>query len=250
MKRLLLALAAALPLAANPISTGVVLVPINPGTVNGAGGSQWVTRLWAHNPAGADARIESSGDLNGWPVVASHSTAVLDVPYAGVTHPGFFLYTRSANGFFAPPDLWLELRTLDSASSSHNAGTSIPLPALTDFRTGTIVFPNVPANGHAHIRLRIYATSDSAVAVRAFDGSRQLSATVVGLTGSDGPASLPRIPAYAELEVASGVVSDELRVELDASADTWAFISVTDDATHEFTIVEPHLPPQVVISKL
>lgn len=250
MKRFLLALAAALPLAANPISTGVVLVPINPGTVNGAGGSQWVTRLWAHNPTAADARIAASGDINAWPVVAAHSTRLLDVPYTDVSHPGYFLFTRSLNGFFAPPDLWLELRTLDSASASHNAGTSIPLPALTDFRTGTIVFPNVPANGHAHIRLRIYATSDSAAAVRAFDGDQLLSSTVAGLTGSDGPASLPRLPAYAELELANGVVSDNLRVEIDASAATWAFISVTDDATHEFTVVAPHLPPQVVLSNL
>jgi len=251
MKRILAALAFALPLAANPIAVGVILVPINPGSIAGAGGAQWTTQLWVTNPTDAAGRIEADGDLSTSPLVAAHSTALLAVPYAGLTHPGFFLHTRSANGFFSPPNLWLELRTLDSASASHNAGTSIPLPVLGDFRGGTIVFPNVPANGHAHIRLRLYATGDSSVSIRTFDGNQLIASTTAALTGGDGTTSLvPRIPSYAELQIASGVVSDNLRVEIDATAATWAFISVTDDATHEFTIVEPHLPAQVVVSNL
>lgn len=259
MKKLVIVFALlALPLFANPSSVGVVLVPIPPGAVSGANGAQWTTTLWAHNAGDSDANV--LGDTN--IAVPAHATRQLAIPYADLTHPGYFLATNQHMSccFFAS-DLWLTLRTVDSASAFHNAGTEIPLPSINDFLTGTIVFPNVPANGHARIKLRIYSTENSTVAVRTFDGDHQIASTTAGLTGRSTTGDLhsglpfvaaviPRIPAYAELDIAPGVVSDNLRVEIDAAQPAWAFISVTDDTTHEFTIVQPHLPPPFVTSLL
>jgi hypothetical protein len=257
MKKLamMFALLTALPLFANPSSVGVILVPISPGTINGANGAQWATTLWAHNAGESDAMV--LGDTN--IVVPPHTTRQLAVPYADLAHPGFFLATNQhVSCCFFAASLWLTLRTLDSASAFHNAGTEIPLPTIEDFRTGTIVFPNVPANGHAHIKLRIYSTENSTVAVRAFDGDHLIDSTTAGLTGRSttgdlrngfpGGGTIPRIPAYAELDIAPGVVSDNLRVEIDAAQPAWAFVSVTDDTTHEFTIVQPRLPLPFVTS--
>jgi hypothetical protein len=244
---LLLAALTTLPLAANPISAGIVLVPITPGTVSGAFGSQWVTRLTAHNPADADARIACDGALDTCPLVAAHQTAVLDAPYAGLKHPGFFLETRSKSGFFAPPDVWLELRTLDVATAPQSAGTEVPLPGLDEFRTGTIVFPDVPFNGHSHVKLRIYTLSSAAVAVRTYAAGQLVSATTVGATGED-PTGQGRYPAYAELDIVTATGDAGVRVELDSAVPAWAFLSVTDDVSRQFTIVSPHLPPLRVLS--
>jgi hypothetical protein len=256
MKKLAIVLSLlALPLFANPSSVGVVLVPISPGTINGASGAQWTTTLWAHNTGDTDAMV--LGDTTS--IVPPRATRQLGIPYAELAHPGFFLATNQhVSCCFFAANLWLTLRTLDSASAFHNAGTEIPLPSIDDFHTGTIVFPNVPANGHAHIRLRIYSTDNSTVAVRTFDGDQQIASTTAGLTGRSTTGDLrsgfpfggtiPRIPAYAELDLAPGVVSENLRVEIDAAQPVWAFISVTDDTTHEFTIVQPHLPPPFVTS--
>jgi hypothetical protein len=245
----LLAVAVVIPVTANPIAVGVVLVPINPGAVAGAAGSQWVTTLWARNPTDSGARIESDGDISGWPQLSARSTTILSVPYSGLTHPGFFLHTRSANGFFGPPDIWLELRALDSASASHTAGTTIPLPTMDEFRSGTIAFPNVPANGHSRIKLRIYSTSNSSVVVRTYNGDELVQSTTPALTGADQSGPAPRFPAYAEIDLPNAA-SAAMRVEVDATAATWAFVSVTDDVTNEFTIVAPHLPSLVVLSNL
>jgi hypothetical protein len=245
----------ALPLFANPAAVGVILVPISPGTVAGANGAQWTTTLWAHNADLGEVTI--SGDTDS--VIAPNVTMQLGVPYANLTHPGYFLITRQDFGVFSfPGNVWLSLRTLDSASAFHTAGAELPLPAFDAFVGGTIVFPNVPANGHSRIKLRIYSTENSIVTVRTYDGNQRIASTTAGLIGRSATGDLtagfpgiprvPRIPAYAELDVAPGLVSDKLRIEIEADQPTWGFISVTDDVTHEFTIVQPHLPSLYITS--
>ncbi|HEY4642056.1 MAG TPA: hypothetical protein VII75_11990 [Thermoanaerobaculia bacterium] len=247
---------AALPLFANPGAVGVVLVPISPGTVAGANGAQWTTTLWMHNADFGDVTIYGDTDS----VIAPNVTMQLGVPYANLGHPGFFLITAQQFGgiFTTPGDVWLTLRTLDSASAFHTAGTEIPLPGFGDFSAGKIVFPSVPANGHSRIKLRIYSTQNSTVTVRTYDGNAQLASKTAGLIGRSTTGDLtsgfvelgtvPRIPAYGELDIASGTVNPNLRVEIDATQPTWGFISITDDATHEFTIVQPHQPSLFITS--
>ena len=218
-----LSLLLALPLAANPIAVGVVLVPINPGSVPGANGSQWRTTLYARNSTDAAGRIECDESFDRCPRLAPHSSSEVAIPYADLPHQGFFLHTRSDNGFFGPPDIWLDLRSLDSASAGKSAGTQIPLPSINEFRTGTIVFPNVPTNGHSRIRLRIYSTADSTVTLRTFAGDQLIASPNVALTGGDPhPGPLPRYSAYAELEVTQLAGSESLRLEIDASTPAWA----------------------------
>lgn len=251
MKRALTVILAlvAFPLFAAPGAVGVVLVPISPGVVAGANGAQWTTTLWAHNADIGEVTI--FGDPGS--VVAPNVTKQLGVPYANLSHPGYFLMTAQTFGgvFSIPGDLWLTLRTLDSASAFHTAGTELPLPGFGDFFAGTIVFPNVPANGHSRLKLRIYSMENSVVTVRTYDGTQLIATKTAGLigrstdgdlTGGFGIGAVPRIPAYAELDLAPGLVSDQLRVSIDAPESTWAFVSITDDATHEFTVVQPHLP--------
>ncbi len=250
--RLAALLLLALTAAANPFGVGVLLVPVNPGTLNGANGAQWVTRLWIHNPSDSIVRIEND-DVTILPagvLLSPHTTVTLGVPYSNIPHPGFFLHTRTENGFFSPADVMAELRTLDSANASHSAGTSIPMPALDDFRTGTTALPNIPANGHSRIRLRLYGVSNTTTQVRTYDGAQLLRTDTVALTGED-PAGgrAPRYPSYAELEITVPAATDSLRVEFDSvTTPVWGFISVTDDVTNEFTVVAPHVPHVVVLS--
>src|SRR5258708_15366772 len=113
MKKALLALVFLLlaPAAfANPFGWIVVFVPLNPGVVAGAGGTQWTTSLWVSNtsdqsfPLICEESILLTPPLP-CPAIAAHSTTIVPIePYASLSHQGFFLNVGSLFGNFVPAD--------------------------------------------------------------------------------------------------------------------------------------------------
>ena len=239
--------------AANPIGVQVVLLPLNPGAVEGAYGALWRTSAWLHNGSSDNVRIGCEGDLLACPVVQAHSTVPLQNPWPG-SHPAFFIHVRTANLFFSVPDntLWFEMRVTDSVTAPGSAGTEIPLARLADFHSGTTVLPHVPLNGHSRLRLRVYGLIDGSAGVRAVGAtsSSDLIVLSIPLTGSDSLANRPqRFPSYGETVLAPPSGSDDaMRIEITSVAPIWCFLTVTDNATQQLTTVSPATTEDVVIS--
>jgi hypothetical protein len=244
MKRMTVALALALAatnLFANPFGFVTYLVPINPGVVAGADGTQWQTTLWFSNASDQEAQIVCDSPLT-CPTLRPHSTTSLTAPYANLQHQGFFVaYVQHLVAGLPPNSVFGTLRTNDSASSPHSAGTEIPLVRPDAFHQA-ITLPHVPLNGHSRLRLRVYGYVDTRVTVRAIGltTNSEVWSTTLQAKGA-GPALT--IPSYAEIDVPSTFAGDDaIRIELTAGvADQviWAFVSITDDESQQFTLVTP-----------
>ena len=236
---------------ANPSGHLSVLVPVNPGSAPGAFGTQWTTKLWITNLSPVDATVacDTSPDC---PTVKTNSTAVLDAsPYANAPHPGFFITIPVPFPLqIGQENVWMSLRTFDSSTAAKSAGTEIPLVRIQDFTKSAFALPGVPANDHSRSRLRIYGIGNGTVNVRAvgLNTNQELMNVVAPLTGGDTPVNnffgVPevRFPSYAELALPDFSASDSMvRVEITPAGGllTWAFVSVTDNESQQFTIVSP-----------
>ncbi len=248
MKKTLLVLALTLfsPAAfANPSGWVAVFVPLNPGVVAGAGGTQWTTNLWISNTSSQEfpvvCAIIADGPLPiGCPNIPAHSTISYPVPYSALDHQGFFLNILSllvSNP--VPADaIDVTLRTNDSVSAPHSAGTEIPVVLPSAFRNA-LALPHVPLNGHSRLRLRIYGMDDSDVTIRAvgLTTNSEVWRTTLSMKGSN-----PELyPSFAEVDILSSfnTADDALRLELTSAVKVWAFVSITDNGSQQFTIVTP-----------
>ena len=228
--------------SANPFGWITVFVPLNPGVVNGAGGTQWTTTLWASNTSDHEFPVicDNTSLLVDSPVPCTlkpHSTTSLGQPYPS-THQGFFLHVLSAFANPVPPDaLDFTLRTTDTASAPHSAGTQIPI-VLPDAFRNALALPNVPLNGHSRLRLRVYGMENGEVTVRAVGLTTK---TEVWNTTLSMKGAAQEIPSFAEVDLLSAFATadDALRIELTSTVKVWGFISITDNESQQFTIVAP-----------
>jgi hypothetical protein len=254
---LLLAAASAF---ANPSGDYMLLIPINPGTVPGAAATQWTTSVWVTNTSDVDAPVDC--EKQPCQVVKAHTTAkIADIPFA-TPHQGFYL-GFSSNFLHPIPAgaLYVEERVTDSSTAARSAGTEVPLVRMSALLNATIAMPHVPVNGHSRSRLRIYGAGNGTVTVRVIGvtSNQELLKMTVALTGED-PAKIPQVPfrrwpAYSELALPdsyAGNTDDAVRVEITpADGDPiWAFVSVTDNDSQQFTIISPATPEYVAISLL
>lgn len=244
---------------ANPSGRYVALIPINPGVVPGVGGSQWTTSLWATNTGDRDIPLLcESGNC---PVLKAHSTTRIDAPTFNVTHQGFFLHVPSS--FFQPvlPDtLFFELRSTDSVTAPESAGTEVPIVRMSALNPAMTALPHVPVNGHSRSRLRVYGTVNGDVTVRVVgvESNQELLKTTLTLIGADqaklSDQPILRYPSFAELALPESYTSNDeaVRIEIIPSANVsaWGFVSVTDNASQQFTIMAPTTPEYVPISLL
>lgn len=248
---------------ANPAGRLTVLVPVNPGSIAGAG-ALWTTTLWATNSGDRDVQLDCTPAA--CPSLKAHSTAALATPYADLTHPGFFegpfsgLITDSAS----PDQVSFSLRVTDSITAPQSNGTEIPLPRPSDFHNATIALAHVPVNAHSRSRIRLYGLANGSATVRVIGiaSNQELFSAVVALNGVDPngrinpPGTVPylRFPSYAELALPDSYpgTDDAVRVEITPAGDLklWGLVSVTDNASQQFTIVSPSAFEYVVLSGL
>jgi hypothetical protein len=250
MKKALLLALALLSLAptafANPFGWVTVFVPLNPGVVAGAGGTQWTTTLWVSNTSDQSFPIVCVPSILltppvPCPTLTARSTTSLPAPYATLTHQGFFLNVASLFGNFVPANaLDFTLRTNDSASAPHSAGTEIPV-VLPDAFRNALALPNVPLNGHSRLRLRVYGMDDGDVTIRAVGLTTNMEVwrTTLSMKGASPDPGL--YPSFAEIDILSNfnTADDALRLELTSAVKVWGFVSITDNESQQFTIVSP-----------
>ncbi|HEX3584315.1 MAG TPA: hypothetical protein VH087_21295 [Thermoanaerobaculia bacterium] len=244
---------------ANPFGRYVALVPINPGVVPGVGGSLWTTSLWITNTGDHDVPLFCESEP--CPVLKAHSTTLVEHPTFDAAHQGFFLQVQSSiPDPVLPNTLFFELRSTDTVTAPESAGTEIPLVRLSAFSAIKTALPHVPVNGHSRSRLRVYGTANGDVTVRVVgvESNQELLTTTLTLTGVD-PAKavdqpILRYPSFAEIALPESYNSSDaaVRVEIIPSANVsaWGFVSTTDNASQQFTIMAPTTPEYIPISLL
>lgn len=244
---------------ANPFGRYVALVPINPGAVPGVGGSLWTTSLWITNTGNNDIPLLCESDP--CPVLKAHSTTLIEHPTFDAAHQGFFIQVPSSIPAPVLPDtLFFELRSTDSVTAPESAGTEIPLVRMSAFSTTKTALPHVPVNGHSRSRLRVYGTANGDVTVRVVgvESNQELLTTTLTLNGVDAAKitdqPILRYPSFAEIALPESYNSgdDAVRIEIVPSANisAWGFVSTTDNASQQFTIMAPTTPEYIPISLL
>ncbi len=245
-------MAIALAAHANPFGDLVVLIPLNPGHLAGAFDTDWRTTVWVHNSSDIDAVINCPSDLDQCSKIKAHSTIELQNPWTSTPGP-FFLRIRA--GIITPgpsaDGVWVEMRTADVGTSARSAGTEIPLARPSDFRAGTLILPHVPVNNHSRLRLRVYGSSNGSATIRGIGSTsgQPLVASTLTLAGNDGNLAGARFPSYAEQLLSTPIGADDsMRIEITSTSSIWAFITVTDNDSQQFTVIAPANPEYVPIS--
>jgi hypothetical protein len=254
---LVLALLSAPSALAGPIFR--MLVPIYIETpVNGANGSIWVSDLTLFNPTTEEHLIKWCSPTEERPCILNLFADEVLAP--GETQRGLpARYPKPSNGnlgaivhieavgpIVAP--IAAQLRVKDESRNAASAGTEIPVVRESSFRTQTAQLLGVTADERFRTLLRIYDMNlDSAdFVVTLFDessGARLSERTVRAVTNT--PQGLYRFePAYVQIpEVTSGLPNgSRVRIEvapLTSGSAFWAFVSITNNVTQEFTVVTP-----------
>lgn len=255
----------------NPVDYEQLLVPLTPRGVEGANGSRWTYSFAVLNagdtplhgyfyPIAADVpppdifpawtgcvfpSCEESLVLNPGAV---HFQALGEVDAHGQF--GLLLSVRKGSA----QSFRYELRIKDDSRSSKSAGVAIPVVPLTDFTTQTIHLLNVPVDPRFRHTLRVYAPRRAAatvVRIRMIDqGSRAvLLDGLYHLAQPPGalPDLYPGIAMHPDVLQVSDIaipapVYMGVRFEISSISEgtpIWAFLSITNNETQEFTVVTP-----------
>jgi hypothetical protein len=246
--------------SASAQTTAKLLLPIVPGSVVGANGSEWLTELTITNLSDDDimvryGEIYCPGQCLPVPV-APHSTVVSQSVISSPAVRGRFM--TMAEGAFS--DLAITLRTRDLSKQAETWGTVLPVVSEEDLYSKTFGLTDVPAGDGFRSMLRVYdvdARTPPNVRVRIY----RLNPLPPGLgTPNSDSLLMDFVPVFAlppsgvdeTLYPASFEFplwidpalsgSDRLRIEiepLDGRAEYWAFASITHNETQHVTIVAP-----------
>lgn len=236
-----------------------VLVPVYIETSTpGAGGSQWKTDLWIQNLGSKDLSIVP------WPCPADEVCPAV-YPLTRYLKPNESQHNLGA--FFRVPDsvppyrlvyfnrdaadgAALNLRVYDSARSTLDAGTEVPVVRERELLKSRTMLMNIPTAGNRFL-LRVYdvALTDAMFHVRVFPQSEAADAQPLAeydlRATTTTTLELREFPAYAQQTIELPAVAAALtaiRVEvtpLSSGSQYWAFVSVTNNTTSHVTTVTP-----------
>lgn len=145
--------------------------------------------------------------------------------------PGSFLYVSDSS------PLQFGLRARDDSRRDDSAGTSIPIVREREFGP-VIQIPDVRAEPAYRQLLRVYGMrgGEVVVAFRAENGAL-IESRIVRL-----PEGSRFVPAYAEVRDFPATPAERLWIEVNGTGDdprVWAFVTLTNNATQEITVVPP-----------
>lgn len=208
----------------------------------GAFGSQWRSEATVSNPApwtvDADYTLHNIGPCAG----------PCDPPFQPKSIQRFHDGYPRGTVMWAPrseaEQLTLALRVRDASRQKEGFGTEIPIVRERDFFHGeNIRLLDVPLDPRYRVKVRVYMIEPVLAPalngmVRWRTGDMVLHAPFT-LTRGDSGFSIE--PYYAEVDLPAGAVGQRVNLEvmmpLDATG--WAFATVTNNETHQVTIVAP-----------
>lgn len=255
----------------NPIDYEQLLVPLTPRGVEGANGSRWTYSLAVLNAGEAPLVgyfFPIAADVPPPDIFPAWTGCVFPAcPESLVLQPGNVHFQAlggvDGNGQFglllsvrksSAQSFRYELRVKDESRNSKSAGVAIPVVPFTDFTTRTVHLLNVPVDPRFRQTLRVYAPRrDVATAVRIRMLDQGSSAILLdGLYHlAQPPGALPDLyPGFAmhpdilqvsDISIPAPVYMG-VRFEISSTSEgtpIWAFLSITNNETQEFTVVTP-----------
>ncbi len=135
------------------------------------------------------------------------------------------------------PELAFALRARDVSRKAEGFGTEIPVVRESEmFLNEDIALLGVPTSPGYRVKLRIYSFTPSSARVRL---QRAGGGQYVGLKRNCSGNACASTPFYAELDLPVGHPRENVIVEPEAHALTWAFITVTNNVTQQITTITP-----------
>lgn len=231
-----------------------VLLPVYfEGPTDGANGSRWTTDFWMRNSGAVPKSVYHCSKCWLTPTgrMLSAGETRLGVVARGrwwERNPSRLLYFDSLD------DVWMSLRLRELSWDDSGAGVKLPIVRDGDLRRGTLEILDVPAPNGSRVMLRIYDVAAPPTYFRVtvyplFRASGQFRQTPVlsfdtAATGTNVDV-LRDLSSYAELDLTSRIppaMSGPLRFTIESltpDSRFWAFVSVTDNATHRVTVATP-----------
>lgn len=240
-----------------------VLLPVTPGFVPGAHGSQWSTEAVISNSG--DTPLQVDGYLSathcgilcpGAPPLPPQQSIVVDVTLKCET-PGVYLFVDAAR----VADLAVTLRSRDLSRQLETFGTAIPVITSSGLYASEFAINDIPMEGQFRSTLRIFNVDGTPgpIAIRFYEADPTRRWPNSPNTNADrlllqfeaqfhvpqfggGTASCPaafELPLDTRPELA-GV--PRLRVEiqpLDGRKSYWAYVSTTHNTTQHVTVIAP-----------
>ncbi|HVR44033.1 MAG TPA: hypothetical protein VMS56_11395 [Thermoanaerobaculia bacterium] len=230
-----------------------VLVPLRIQVpVTGLYGTEWTTELTAYNESSVLIVHGSPFVCNlgiPCPIPSRQEADSLWSPYSsGIAGPNhgvlFYVERRVADS------VWFAL-TLRERFSGETA--SIPVVREDDFFAGKTALPDVPISTNHRVHLRIYDPfneMDSLASITIEDSvTREVlsrKTMMLDKAPQSGPVSeFHRHPGFAEIGDLAGLLPEEyrgsvlVRITMNDERPFWTFISLTDNATQDVTIITP-----------
>jgi hypothetical protein len=226
----------------------------------GSNGSSWTSDFRIYNASDGEYLIESCSPTEQHPCVLilrddekltqgeTQSGLPASYPKPDAASPGTVLYLVSDVDRTAQPgDLSFQLRVKDLSHNSLSAGTEIPVVRESLFHSATpIRLLGVRIESGFRLLLRVYDMNldTASFAVRVFDESsgEKLNETIVTATTNRVQPLYRFQPAFAQLSNLGLTSNSSVRIEvvpLSVGSSFWAFISVTNNTSQEFTVVTP-----------
>lgn len=247
-----------------------VLVPIYISQpIPGAGGSLWESELTMYNPTsrsffsetcvppdgeGCGLRLDPASEIR--PGETERGLAPRYMENVMPSNGGGAVLHLTKYGPEPTTDFAFQLKVRDRSRNARSAGTELPVVRDTDFRTRAIHLLDVPTDIRFRLMLRIYDMNldEADFIVRIVDATSPTSSWSyeIPVRARSGRTEIPGyeyryIPAYAQLTDLVPTMMDpyrpsRVRIEIEPRSPGsafWAFISVTNNETQEFTTVTP-----------
>jgi hypothetical protein len=245
----------ALPLCA---SDRVLLPLFTNEIVPGDQGSQWQTSLAIFNPTSNEYKFESCGEneiCEAGPGSAdlfimpgeTQTTLPSDKYSMSSGARGYVAYFERVDSVSEGQPLPIQLRARDLSRNAQSAGTEIPVVRESAFRTAKTHLLNIPVDNRFRSTLRIYemGLDHASFAVRVYNATSNVLVTETTATlATTRRGELRLEPGYFQTGnlVPSATSARTVRVEIEPltpGSSFWAFISITNNATQEFTLITP-----------
>lgn len=227
----------------------VILLPVPVGITTGRHGSVWSTELWIYNRGErAVPFVAGPCRLQQWDcfrTIFPGQTIELETPTPDPAGSYSAIYVSEEDA----RTLHFNLRTRDL--SRDDRGVEIPVIRGAEFKTRPIKLMNIPASQSSRLSLRLFVSQvlrlPQVFTVRVFAEGQEVPVreAVVPIELRAWQAIYVALPLPSTVDTdlfanLQGIERVRVEIEPDDPTDSyWAFVSITNNATNEVTLVTP-----------
>jgi hypothetical protein len=236
-KALLVVLFTSITAAAASAAESRIFIPVFVANLNGAGGTQWQTDLWATNTSDQPVLYQIAPCLQ-----SAGCNEANTLPPQSTTGLGDPSPRPAGRWLPVDPAVHLESRLRDLSRGASSAGIELPLVREADFRADEINLNAIPRDAYFRLTLRVYGLDAGGdVTLEQFDTLGNLLSTMVVTLAP--PAVPGLLTGYAQIALDTAPNPAPIRLRIrprTANLRIWALASITNNDTSEVTLVQPY----------